>query len=142
MLEERNDEQQELNIRNEPSRLFLHGVPGAGKSKLLEWIRLFFEEVCGWTHGVEFVYLASQHTMTALICGFTIHSFGNVKFWQKDGSLAKVQKKKAKDMSAQFLKYERLRWVFIDECSTASAENQAETEHDIRKSIRQEHKTY
>ena len=65
-LQERDDEQQELDIRSEPSRLFLHGVPGAGKSKLLEWIRLFFEEVCGWTHGVEFVHLASQHTMTAL----------------------------------------------------------------------------
>ena len=42
-------------------------------------------------------------------------------------------------MSAQFLKYERLRCVFIDECNTASAENQAETEHNIRKSTRQEH---
>ena len=138
-LQERDDEQQELNIRSEPSRLFLHGVPGAGKSKLLEWIRLFFEEVCGWTHGVEFVHLASQHTMTAQIGGFTIHSFGNVKFRQKDGSLANVRKEKSKDMNAQFLKYERLRWVFIDECSTASVENQAEMEHNIRTSTRQEH---
>ena len=46
-LQERDDEQQELNIRSEPSRVFLHGVPRAGKSKLLEWIRLFFGEVCG-----------------------------------------------------------------------------------------------
>ena len=122
-LQERDDEQQELNIRSEPSRLFLHGVPGAGKSKLLEWIRLCFEEVCGWTHGVEFVNLASQHTMTALISGFTIHSFGNVKFRQKDGSLAVVRREKSKDMNDQFLKYERLRWVFIDECSTTSVEN-------------------
>ena len=51
-LEERDDEHQELDVRSEPSRVFLHGVPGAGKSKLLEWIRLFFEEVCGWTHGM------------------------------------------------------------------------------------------
>ena len=66
-FEERVDEEEDLEIRSEPLRLFLHGVPGAGKSKLLEWIRMFFEEVLGWTHGVEFVYLASQHTMTALI---------------------------------------------------------------------------
>ena len=52
----------------------------------------FFEEVCGWTHGVEFVSLASQHTMTALIGGFTIHSFGNVRYRQKDGSLANAHK--------------------------------------------------
>ena len=52
--------------------------------------------------------------MAALIGGFTIHSFGNVKFRQKEGSLANVRKEKSKDMNAQFLKYERLRWVFID----------------------------
>ena len=99
---------------------------------------MFFEEVLGWTHGVEFVYLASQHTMTALIGGVTMHSFGNVKFRKKDSSLANNGAGKAKDMSAQFLKYERLRWLFIDECSTASAENQAEMEHNIRKSTRLE----
>ena len=99
----------------------------------------FFEEVCGWTHGVEFVHLASQHTITALIGGLTIHSFGNVKFRQKDGSLANVRKEKAKDMNAQFLKYERLRWVFNDDCSTAIVENQIEMEHNIPTSTRQEH---
>ena len=35
-LQEREDEHQELDVRSEPSRVFLHGVPGAGKSKLLE----------------------------------------------------------------------------------------------------------
>ena len=58
--------------------------------------------------------------MTALIGGFTIHSFGNVKFRQKDGSLANVRNEKSKDMHVQFLKYERSRWVFIDECIIAS----------------------
>ena len=85
-FEERVDEEEDVEIRSEPLRLFLHGVPGAGKSKLLEWIRMFFEEVLGWTHGVEFVHVASQHTMTALIGGVTIHSFGNVKFRKKEGS--------------------------------------------------------
>ena len=42
-------------------------------------------------------------------------------------------------MSAQCLKYERLSWVFIDECSNASVENQVEMEHNIRTSTRQEH---
>ena len=44
---ERVDEEDDLEIKSEPLRLFLHGVPGAGKSKLLEWIRHFFEEVLG-----------------------------------------------------------------------------------------------
>ena len=46
-FEERVDEEDDLEIRSEPLRLFLHGVPGAGKSKLLEWIRMFFEEALG-----------------------------------------------------------------------------------------------
>ena len=84
------------------------------------------------------MYLASQHTMAALIGGFAIHSFDNVKFRQKDGSLANVRKEKSKDMNAKFLKYERLRWVFIDDYSTASLEIQAEMEHNIRTSTRAE----
>ena len=39
---------------------------------------LFFEEVLGWEHGVQFQLLAPQHTMALLIGGNTIHSWGQV----------------------------------------------------------------
>ncbi len=64
--------------RKEPSAddpLFdvIHGVPGAGKSKIIGWLRRLFEEELQWTHGVEFVCLAYQNAMAALINGYTMH---------------------------------------------------------------------
>jgi len=62
----------------EPLRLLTHGLPGAGKSQLIKWIRSFFEDVLGWEHGREFVCIASMNTMAALIGGYTIHTWGEV----------------------------------------------------------------
>ena len=69
-----------MDFRLEPLRFILRGVPGAGKSEVLHWIRDFFEEVCNWTHGIEFVFLASQNSMAALIDGLTVHSFAKCLF--------------------------------------------------------------
>ena len=72
-LQEVEDEARDEVPRSEPLRCLLHGVPGAGKSEVLWWLRLFFEDVCGWTHGVNFVYLASQNSMAAIVDGCTFH---------------------------------------------------------------------
>ena len=64
--------------REEPLRLMIQGLPGAGKSQVIQWVRNFFEEVLGWQHGREFVCLASMNTMAALIGGSTIHAWGEV----------------------------------------------------------------
>ena len=66
-LQECVGEASETDFRSEPLRFLLHGVPGAGKSEVLYWVRDFFEHVCQWTHGKEFVFLASQNSMAALI---------------------------------------------------------------------------
>ena len=60
---EAREEQEETqrSSQNEPMFDMLHGVPGAGKSQLLVWMRELFEEQLGWTHGVQFVFLASMH---------------------------------------------------------------------------------
>ena len=110
-LEERIDEGNDSDSRSEPLRVMLHGVPGAGKSELLRWIRNFFETVCKWTHGKEFVFLASQRSMAALIDGFTFHSFCNVPFMKSDGTIVntKSQRSEQHGMSNLFLRYERLR---------------------------------
>ena len=34
----------------EPLRGFVHGSPGTGKSKLINWIRRMFEEALSWKH--------------------------------------------------------------------------------------------
>ena len=59
---------------DEPLRHMIQGLPGAGKSELIKWIRKAFEEVFGFRHGVHYVCLASQNTMASLMNGFTNHS--------------------------------------------------------------------
>ena len=119
--EEHAEEQRERVGTSEPLRGLLHGVPGAGKSQFLLWVKEFFLQVCAWQHGVQFVFLASQNTMCSLIGGFTLHSWGQIVFRQKDGTPANTKKRRPqKNMSEMFLKLESLRWLFIDETSTAS----------------------
>ena len=90
VLQEKADEDVNKEYRSEPVPMLLHGVPGAGKSRVLKWMRIFFEEVCDFTHGVEFVYLASQNTMAALSGGSTPHSFGDIPFMTKGGDKANL----------------------------------------------------
>ena len=74
-LEAREERRDEINADlAEPSREMVHGLPGAGKSRVIHWIKDFFINVLGWEHGVEFVTLASQNTMAALVGGRTLHS--------------------------------------------------------------------
>ena len=47
----------------EPTRCFIHGPPGTGKSKLIQWIRRLFEEALGWEHGVEFLFRPPVHSI-------------------------------------------------------------------------------
>ena len=59
-LKEQAEEADDREFRSEPVRMLFHGVPGAGKSQCFHWIREFFEEICGFEHGREFVFLAPQ----------------------------------------------------------------------------------
>ena len=91
-LQECVDEARDMDFRSEPLRFLLHGVPGAGKSEVLHWLRDFFETVCRWTHGKEFVFLASQNSMAALIDGLTFHFFCSVPFYKSDGTIANTKR--------------------------------------------------
>ena len=53
----------------EPLRGFVHGPPGTGKSKIIEWIRRFFTEAMEWEHGVEFVFVAFQNRVAHAMKG-------------------------------------------------------------------------
>ena len=114
-LTESQEEQAERS-RSEPLRAVFHGVPGAGKSQTLKWLRAFFEDLCGWQHQQEFVYLAPQNTQAALIAGMTLHAFANIH--------VKTKTARAKNTSTpeQFAKYQRLRWLVVDESSTVGLE--------------------
>jgi hypothetical protein len=132
-LEESND----VDFRSEPEKLCIHGVPGAGKSEVLYWLRDFFENVCCWEHGEEFAYLAFQHSMVALIKGFTFDSFCATTWITDKGAVVNQRREQSKDMSKLFVKYQRLRWIFIDECSTLGVEKLSLGETNVRTNIRE-----
>ena len=58
---------------DEPLRCCLLGIPGAGKSTCIHYMRRFFEECLKWEDGVQFQFLASQNTMAALISEQKLH---------------------------------------------------------------------
>ena len=62
-----------------------HGLPGSGKSKLLLWLRTYFEEVWKWTDGVQFQSLAPLNSMASNIGGDTMHTWAGLKFTNSEG---------------------------------------------------------
>ena len=123
-------EEQAESSRSEPLRAVFHGVPGAGKTQTLKWLRAFFENLCGWQHQQEFVYLAPQNTQAALIAGMTLHSFANIQ--------VKTKTARAKNTGTpeQFAKYQRLRWLVVDESSTVGFEILSTLEKRLQQSTR------
>ncbi|CAK9045091.1 unnamed protein product, partial [Durusdinium trenchii] len=115
-LTETTEEQTQRIGKSEPWRGICHGVPGAGKSQTLKWLRRFFEELCGWHLQTEFVYLAPQNTQAALIQGMTLHAFANIRI------KAKGQGGERERGPDQFVQYQRLRWLVLDEISTVGLE--------------------
>ena len=105
---------------SESLRICLFGIPGAGKSTCLKLLRSYFEEVLGWVDGDEFQYLASQNTMAALIEGQTIHHWSTIPVNAKSASQKQKGKGSEGDVDALFLKAQGMRWLVIDEASTAA----------------------
>jgi hypothetical protein len=101
----------------EPLFRMVHGLPGAGKSELLKWLRTYFETVWLWTSGVQFQFLAPMNQMAHGIGGETLHSFGGIRFQNAEGTTvnpgaAHLGKDK---VSKMVVKCKDLRFVFIDE---------------------------
>ena len=113
----RKEERQRL---SEPRRIGLFGIPGAGKSSCLKLIRSYFEEVLGWVDGDEYQFLASQNTMASLINGQTLHHWSTIPVNAQSASSKKVGKGADGDIDALFQKVQGMRWLVIDEVSTAS----------------------
>ena len=63
----------ELEREEEPLRGLVHGPPGTGKSRVINWIRRLFVEALGWQHGVEFIFVAFQNRVAYAMGGTTLH---------------------------------------------------------------------
>ena len=79
----------------EPLFDLIHGIPGAGKSRVIAWICELFTDVLGWTSGNQFICLAVQNTMAANIGGSTIHHWGNIPFRDEKGERDRLWQRRA-----------------------------------------------
>ena len=132
VLEESRLEQTDAKAQSkaEPLRDLVHGCPGTGKSAMTAWIRDLFENVLGWEHGVQFVFLSFQNTMAADINGFTIHHWAGIDPTAADGSTT------TKDNHKMSNKCQNLRYVIIDEISMVSAQLLGTLDRILAKAIR------
>ena len=60
--------------KEEPLRALIHGLPGTGKSRVINWIRRIFMEARDWTHGVQFLCVAFQNKVAYAMGGSTLHT--------------------------------------------------------------------
>ena len=88
----------------EPIFDLIHGLPGTGKSSVIRWMRELFDTVLHWTHGNQYVCLAYQNSMAALVEGHTIHHWADIPV-DKD----KTDNYINKDISELFLRCQNLR---------------------------------
>ena len=107
-------------LQDEPLRICLLGLPGAGKSTCIKLMRRFFEECMKWEDGLQFQFLATQNTMAALIGGATIHSWGDIPVNATDAANKVETKGTDGDVDALFVNAQGIRFLVIDEVSTAS----------------------
>ena len=76
----------------------------------------FFTECLAWTHGVQFMCLAPQNRMAALIGGTTLHTWGEVPIDTGNQNFGGGRKTK-QGYSERHSKCCSLRWLIIDEIS-------------------------
>ena len=74
----------------------------------------------GWTHGVQFQKVAPQHTMSILIGGQTVHSWGQVPI-NATSMQARNSKGKGDDIDELFTRTQSLRWLLVDEIEAVAA---------------------
>ena len=105
-----------------PLLRLVHGLPGSGKSKLIEWLKMYFEDVWLWERNKQYSLVAPMNTMADNIGGSTLHSFGHIAFKDKRGML--IQSGKNAECGASIFAeedYHELRFLLIDEIEAAGA---------------------
>ena len=119
----------------EPMRALIHGFPGAGKSKVIHWLRDLFEQVFGWKHREEFMCLAPLNTMAALIKGNTVHSWGEVPINAGQAAARSSKRYSDRDVTSMFTKCSSLRWIILDEVEAVGCEVLSVLDTNIRTAV-------
>ena len=97
--------------REEPMRGLIHGLPGTGKSRVIQWIIRMFTEAMAYEHGREFVCVAFQNKVAHAMNGCTLHNAGEVKVGQQSYE----SRLESRDIDSLYTKNQNLRWVLFDE---------------------------
>ena len=94
---ENNERPPANNACSKPLLQLIHGLPGAGKTEVLRWVRSYFETVWLWTSGKEFAFIAPLNSMASSISGETVHSWGNIQYKNRRGILIGKKQRSATD---------------------------------------------
>ena len=89
--------------------MFIHGEPGTGKSRVIQWVRRFFMEALKWAHEREFLFGAYQNTVAHAMGGSTLHTGGDILVGAPG-----EEKMNHTDVDVLFTRNQCLRWIVID----------------------------
>ena len=120
----------------EPLRMFVHGLPGCGKSNIIKWLTRFFQEVLQWQHGVEYHCLAPMNSMASLIHGRTFHNFAMLPLSLETGQQPGGKKTRRQQANKLFTSLQHTRFLLMDEVENVSAELLAASEKQTSDSTR------
>ena len=94
-------------------------------------LRSYFEGVWKWTHGEQFVFLASMNSMADNIGGFTLHSYFGVSFLDHRG-LTINSSTNDDNWTSKLTKMSLLEFIFVDEIEAAAVELIGKVEEEER----------
>ena len=95
----------------EPLRGLVRGLPGTGKSRVIQWVIRMFQEVMNLEHGREYLCVAFQNKVAHAMGGHTLHTAGEVRIGQQNYDALL----ECKDIDGLYTRIEALRWMLFDE---------------------------
>jgi hypothetical protein len=123
----------------EPLLRMVHGLPGSGKTRLLIWLRAYFQDVWQWIEGREFSFIAPLNSMASNIGGSTVHSWGRISFKDKRG-VRIVPNESKEGADPMNMKCAALRFLFVDEVEASGAETIGQLENNVQFNISSKNK--
>ena len=119
-----------------PLLRLVHGLPGAGKSKVILWIKSYLEDVWLWEHNNQFAIVAPFNSMADNISGGTLHSFAGIPFKDRRGIVVNSGQHMSDDgQSLLGQKWHNLRLLICDEIEACGVDLVGQMEDKMRRLV-------
>ena len=106
----------------DPMLAIVHGLPGAGKSEVIKWLKELFG-VLGWSQDGEFMCAAPMISIAALIGGVTVHGLGGLGIdLLPGGQPVGTRDTSRAGPNSLYTNLQSVRWLLIDEIENVSVE--------------------